>query len=403
MQLDRRTRRDADITTITPGEFFAAQFPRFAERNGALAARGFDALNAPPLTIESGGESWTITANGSTLTADSGTIEGAMIVTLTLEQFSDWVQNQQSFNGMTVARSLVTRQATERDVSVWDALWLTVLEGWPVVDEIDFRDRFGEPLDLGRHFTPDDDPADIAHFLREAGYLHLRGWTDPAEMATIADDIDRARPLYSETDGKSWWATLADGTRSCVRLQEFLGHSPTTVAMLSSDRWDQLRRALAADDDLVQAPVEGRCIEALIKPIGVVAGPSDLTFHRDCHLGRHAYGCSSMTIGVSVTGSDPSNGQLRVIAGSHRVAMPVEIAKTDPYLPLIPFSTEPGDLTVHLSCTLHEATPPVVAERKVMYTGFSMRPPADAGPPANEHLVELRERVHQILKPTTEQ
>ena len=277
---------------------------------------------------------------------------------------------------------------------------LTLLEGWPTVsDGIEFLDRVGQPLDLHRSFTPDDDPADVAHFLVEAGYLHLTGWTDPADMATIAADIDRAVPRYEPTDGKSWWATLDDGDLVCVRLQEFLEHSPTTVALLSSERWQQLRRTVGGEVGLVQAPVEGRCIEALIKPVGVASGPSDLTFHRDCHLGRHAYGCSGLTIGVSVTGSDPTNGQLRVVAGSHRVAMPVEIAKHDPYLPVVAFSTEPGDLTVHLSCTLHEATPPMHAPRKVMYTGFHLPPLPDAGEPP-QHLSELRERVHVIHRDT---
>ena len=46
-----------------------------------------------------------------------------------------------------------------------------------------------------------------------AGFLHLRGWLDPADMATIADDIDRAVPTYSKGDGRSWWATTNDGCR----------------------------------------------------------------------------------------------------------------------------------------------------------------------------------------------
>jgi hypothetical protein len=147
----------------------------------------------------------------------------------------------------------------------------------------------------------------------------------------------------------------------------------------------------------VQAPVEGRCIEALIKPVGVVSGPSDVTFHRDCHFGRHAYGCSSTTVGVAVTPTSEENGQLRVVAGSHRVAIPIEIAKTDPYLPVVGIPTEPGDLTIHLSCTLHESTPPRIAERKVMYgCGFKLAPrPEDTG--GGAALSELRENVYKIL------
>ena len=280
--LDRRTRRDAYASLVDPADFFTDHFPRLAERHGALVAVAMDALGAPPLTIEVGTDTWTIVRDGDGIGVTTVHPEDAAVVTLTEEQFSLWAQQQLSFNGMVVARLLPTRGASERQVSIWDSLTLTLLEGWPTVtDGIEFLDRFGQPLDLHRSFTPGDDPADVAHFLDEAGYLHLTGWTDPADMTMIANDIDRAVPLYEPSDGRSWWATLDDGSLVCVRLQEFLEHSPTTAALLSSERWQQLRRTVGGDVELVQAPVEGRCIEALIKPVGVASGPSDLTFHRD--------------------------------------------------------------------------------------------------------------------------
>ena len=55
--------------------------------------------------------------------------------------------------------------------------------------------------------------------------------------------------------------------------------------------------------------------------------------------------------------------------------MPVDVAGTEPYLPVVALQTEPGDLTVHLSCTLHEATAPVSAERRVLYTEIPLRQP----------------------------
>ena len=396
--LDRRTRSDADIRLITPTEFFAEQFPALAARHGALVARGIRDLGARPLAIEVGEGAWSFTTDGETVAVVDGIVDGAFVVTLTEDQFSDWVQQQRSFNGLVVGREMRCRNGTEHDISLWDSLWLTMLDGWPVVDDdIQFLDRHGAPLDLGRTFTPEDDPADVAHFLREAGYLHLRGWVDPALMATVSDDIDRAVPQYEDGDGKSWWADLADGTHRCVRLQEFLEHSPTTEAILRGDAWDRLRRMIAGDDDLVLTPVESRSLEALIKPVGVVAGPSDVSFHRDCHLGRHAYGCSGSTIGIAVTPTNEENGTLRVIAGSHRVAMPVEVAKTDPYLPVVGIPTEPGDLTLHLSCTLHESMPPVNSERKVMYTGGFKLAPRPGDMEGGAALSELRENVYKIL------
>ncbi|XVQ14483.1 phytanoyl-CoA dioxygenase family protein [Spirillospora sp. CA-255316] len=361
-------------------------------------ARGIVSLEPPPLAIEIGERSWSFSGDGTTLAVSPGISGGALVVTFSEEEFSDWVQNQRSFNAMLTARELRYRGGDLRDISIWDSLWLTLLEGWPVVDEtIEFLDRRGAPLDLHRVFTPDDDPADIAHFLREAGFLHLRGWVDPADMKEVSDDIDRALPNYREGDGRSWWATLEDGTRLCVRLQEFVERSPKTTEILRSERWEQLRRAIAGDDDLVRRPVEGRVLEALVKPVGVVAGASDVTFHRDCHFGRHAYKCASPVVGIAVSASNEANGQLRVIAGSHRIVMPVEIAKSRPYLPVVAVPTEPGDVTVHLSCTLHEATPPLIQERRVMYTGFPLPPHEGSSETAGRAISELREQVYKIL------
>ncbi len=270
------------------------------------------------------------------------------------------------------------------------------LKRWPVVDDrLTFLDRHGAPLDLSTSFAPDADPADIAHFLREAGYLHLRGWLDPVDMAAISADKDRVRPLYIEGDGKSRWDTLQDGSRQCVRLQEFVEHSPATARVLSGATWERMRQILAAKDNLARVPVEHRIIEALFKPTGVASGPSDVSFHRDCHLGRHAYVCSRMTIGIALTSTAADNGSLRVIAGSHRVAMPVEVAKTRPYLPVIALPTQAGDLTVHLSCTLHDSTPPVFAERRVMYTEIPLALASGSGF-IDTSVNALRDQVNDI-------
>lgn len=97
-----------------------------------------------------------------------------------------------------------------------------------------------------------------------------------------------------------------------------------------------------------------------------------------------------------MTPSSEANGLLRVIAGSHRVLMPVEIARSHPSLPVVAVPTEPGDITVHLSCTLHEATPPLIEERRVMYTGFSLPAREEGSERGGSALRDLRERVYKI-------
>src|SRR5919106_895705 len=141
----------------------------------------------------------------------------------------------------------------------------------------------------------------------------------------------------------------------------------------------------------------GNRIEALFKPIGIVEGISDVPWHKDCSFGRHSYECCSLTVGISVTGADDVSGQLRVRAGSHRALMWSALDQPGCDLPVVDLPTSTGDVTVHLSCTLHMAQPPVERERRVMYSGFTL-PPFD---PAAAKEGRGRLRAVREAAPTT--
>ena len=79
-----------------------------------------------------------------------------------------------------------------------------------------------------------------------------------------------------------------------------------------------------------------------------------------------------------MTGADKVSGQLWALAGSHRALVWSGILQPELDLPQVPLATRTGDVTLHLSCTMHMAQPPVERERRVMYSGFSLPPRADA-------------------------
>jgi hypothetical protein len=404
--LDRRTRSDADITFVGASAFVDDLLPALLDRHGGLLAAGREHLGAPPLGVAVGDTAFSLVPDerAGTTAVRAGIVDGALVVELDAEQFSDFAQGLRCLNTFWVAGD-VPLHGSAKDLASWDVLWRALIDGWPVHrpgmvdfraadDNDDYDDR--TPLDLSRSFGHDDDPAEIAHFLREAGFLHLRGWLDPGAMAAIAADVDRALPTYAPDDGRSWWATLSDGSERCVRMQRFVEHSPTTAALLDGPEWTELRRTIGDDagDPLVPAPAAG--LEALVKPLGVVKGLSDLPWHRDCSLGRHSYKCCSVTVGVAVTGGGPTSGQLRVVAGSHRANVPATGVRRDLDLPIVALPTEPGDLTVHLSCTLHEATAPTERPRKVLYTQFTQPPRPGDGWTGQREARALRDRAHKL-------
>jgi hypothetical protein len=377
VSLDLRTRTDADIRSISTRAFFDDELPALVQQHGDLVVAGARELGVEPIAVETPSGTWTLALRGDDLAIARGD-SGRACVRLSDEDVSDLVNDLKTPMTYVTAGTLAMARGNLGDFLHWWVVLRGLVDGRRAhtAGRVDFRDRAGDALDLHRSFDPDDDDADIAHFLAEAGFVHLRGWFDPGVMEEIARDMDRALPTYERDDGRSWWAKTADGADRCVRMQFFHEHSTTTAALLDGDA---LGRIGSFTDDGYVPRRNGNRIEALVKPIGVVEGISDVPWHKDCSLGMHSYNCCSLTVGVSITGADDQSGQLRVVAGSHRALVQPAFVRRESDLPIIDLPTAAGDATVHCSCTLHTAQPPVVRERKVMYTGFGLPPLAPAG------------------------
>jgi hypothetical protein len=368
--LDFRTRTDDDIVPVATRSFFDDALPDLIEANGAGAVVGARELAVEPFTMQTESGTWTLAlVDGRIDLRRAG--DGAALVRLRDDDIADIVNDLKTPMTFLTGGALDMPRGDLGDFLDWWVVLRSLIDGRPVHTRgaVDFFDRDGAPLDLHRSFTPDDDDDEIAHFLAEAGFLHLRGWFDPDDMAEISADMDNALPNYERDDGRSWWARTADGTDRCVRMQYFDQSSARTVALLESDSFQRIGRL--TDDDYVQRS-GGNRIEALVKPIGVVEGISDVPWHKDCSLGMHSFRCCGLTTGISVTGADARSGQLRVVAGSHRALVQPAFVRSGSDLPIIDLPTDTGDVTVHCSCTLHMSQPPVERERRVMYTGYGL-------------------------------
>ena len=377
VSLDLRTRTDADIRSVATEAFFDDELPGLAAVRADLALPGARELGVEPFTFETPTGAWTLTIDGNALRVTRGNT-GAACVRLSDADIADIVDDLKTPMTFVTAGTLDMARGNLGDFLDWWVVLRALIDGRAAhtAGSFELRDRSGAPLDLHRSFGPDDDDAEIAHFLGEAGFVHLLGWFDPAAMHAIADDMDRALPAYQRDDGRSWWAKTADGADRCVRMQHFHEHSSKTVDLLGGD---ELARIGRFTDDGYMPRWAGNRIEALVKPIGVVEGISDVPWHKDCSLGMHSYNCCSLTVGISVTGADARSGQLRVVAGSNRALVQPAFVRKESALPIVDLPTATGDATVHCSCTLHMAQPPVDRERKVMYTGFGLPPLAPAG------------------------
>ncbi|MFN8052293.1 MAG: phytanoyl-CoA dioxygenase family protein [Acidimicrobiales bacterium] len=367
MTIDQRTRRDGEVPVVDAPTFLDETLPGLARSRSALVALA-SGLDLRPMTVEVDDRSWTLTRpQPDVIGIESGGNPAKLRLRLTPDQLASLVNDQVTPIGLMTAGTLDLVGGGIGRFLDWWLLWRSLLDDVPVYvpGTVDL------PVDLHRSFSIDDDPAEIRSFLETAGYVHLRGVFTEEEMAQVSADMDAAEPTYRPDDGDSWWATLDDGTERVVRMQHFERQSPTVASILDDPRF--LRIAEIADcGHTVDWATDNR-VEALFKPLGVVNGISDVPWHKDCSLGRHSYECSALTVGISVTGGGPTSGQLRVIAGSHRARVwPSLLDTTTLDLPDVPLPTETGDVTVHLSCTLHMAQPPTDTERRVLYTGFRL-------------------------------
>jgi len=391
MSVDVRTRIDGDEPAVDPGDLFETQLPAALDAARSRLAPSLDDLHLRTLTIEVDDDRWTLARVDDAVVVSAGPVRDAVTLRLTSDQLRDLVTDQVTPIGWLASGTLDLHGGRLADVLNWWLVLRAAIDGTTPhrAGDVDLTDAEGRPLDLGRAFRPDEPVEEMADFLERAGYLHISGLFDEDLMAAVAADMDRAAPRYAKGDGRSWWATLADGSDALVRMQAFDQESPLVADLLTDERLVGLD-ALSHDGHQWSRRPTNR-IEGLFKPLGVVQGISDIPWHKDCSLGRHSYDCSNLTTGISVTGATEDSGQLRVRPGSHRALCWPALAQPGLDLPDRPLPTDKGDITVHLSCTLHMAQPPVARERRVLYTGFRLPDRSTDAALARQKLRAVRE------------
>ena len=390
--VDFRTRLEGGVDLLDPTEFLEDRIPALLQARGRPAGLAATRLGLAPLTLDVEGHQLTLVPDDHGLEIRPGD-DDALVVALDRQALSELMQDVASTFGLQMTGHAEILRGTVDSFVEWEPLLRYLLDGRPVYEPglVEFHDRDGAPLDLHRAFVPEDPPGEIGHFLAEAGFLHLEGVFTEEEMAAVSAELDDAMASAERDDGASWWACTEGGEWYPSRILGFNQKSEVLRTLLHSPRFTTL--GTFTDDRYVQRdPEVGDSAEGLVKKVGVVEGISDVSWHKDCAMGGHSRHCCGLTVGISVTGAGRENGELGVVAGSHRANVsPLGIAHLD--LPRVPLPTRTGDVTIHCSCTLHMSRPPVSAERRVVYTGFGLAPRAGDERPRRSPAEIRRERA----------
>jgi len=375
----------AGFRTLDFDSFHRDELPeRLAAGNGAMAGRAAASLGSLALRLPDG-RAFSYEPRDARIVLRAGDADATTVMQLDPDEWEGLVHDYESAPGLLYGGRVKCVRGNAMHFVLWEPALRAMYSGRPVFvpEEADLRDRDGSALDAERSFRLDQDDAnDMAHFLRTAGYLCLRGVFDEREVAAFHEEALELRAEAVKGDKLSWWGVGPAGEELCCRVTR-AADKPQLGSLRSDERVDRL--AALADEklerrgDLGSGVSEGSGVTCIYKLPGMTQGLADLPWHRDCGMGGHSVMCPVFLCSVYLTPATADSGELRFLPGSHRGTYGFREA-TDPRAPAgAGFRAEPGDVSVHYGDVMHSAPPParldLDAYRISAVTGFA-RPDA---------------------------
>jgi hypothetical protein len=352
--------------------FHREELPRrLASGNGALSAGAVAGL--PPLAFRlPDGRAWTYAPRSGGVEIRSGSDAAGTLVELSQEAWELFVHEIRTLYRLHYTGELSFDRGDFEALNLWEPALRTMLHGRPVFDPatLDLRDRSGTPLDLQRSFALGDGDDEMRHFLRETGFLHVRGVFSRDEIAALCDEAGRLAGAAKPGDRNSWWARTGSGEIVLCRVN-YAGLASAQIGALEED--PRVRRLATLGGEVVRAVpdrMDGTFV--LFKLPDAREGMADLPWHIDCGFGGHSVFCPSVLVGIQLDAATPETGQLLFVPGSWRKACRQVVDPASEGLPVVALETGIGDCTVHMGDSLHAAPPPSGMERarRTLYVQF---------------------------------
>jgi hypothetical protein len=373
-------------------DFHRSELPaRLGAGNGTLAGRDVAGVDAIAFQLP-GGPGYTYQPGDGTVTIVPGVESADTIVELNADAWSDYANELRTCFGLLYADLVRFPRGGFDGLARWEPALRACFHGRPIYDAATVT----LPAHLDRSFSLDDDawPA----FFHQNGFAHLSNVFTGRELGPVVDEIERLVGEARPGDGRSWWATRADGDEVCCRVIYTTLASPTIAALADDPR---IRRLAELGPPGLVPTLD--CLDgfaAVLKQPDIVEGLADLPWHQDCGLGGHPVICPGIQIGIQLDAATEASGQLHFLAGSQASSCH-PIRPGDDSLPVVAVDTEPGDVTVHDPHVLHAAPPPTGSGpgRRVLYASF-VRPETIAyvgtGRGYNDVLFEHDTRVRSV-------
>jgi hypothetical protein len=332
--------------------------PLLAAGRGMLAASGARALGSLAFRLPEG-DAYTYVPADAGMDVVAGDAAADTVIELSAELWQNLVHELDAAAGLLYGgRAKCLRGNALRWVA-WEPALRAMWSGRPVyhADEVELKDRRGAKLDPAAAFTLASDREDMAHFLRSAGYLFVRGVFGANEIAALRAEAEALAGEARKGDKLSWWGKNAAGAEVLTRVTRAAA-KPGLRALPRDPRLTGLK-------DLADEKLEHRAPPSAEEGVSVIwkrpsmsEGLGDLPWHRDCGMGGHAVMCPTLIASVFLTPATPETGELRMLPGSwQRGCGPIDARH--PQAPRgVSFAAAPGDVSLHYGDTMHAAPPP---------------------------------------------
>lgn len=371
-------------------DFHHAVLPAWIARNGHLVRS--DLCGVTSVAFRSGaGTAFTWVASEDGVRVVEGDAGAPTVVALSEQTFSEFIHEL-----LTAAGAVMTGRAklARGEISGWQR-WEPASRSLSSGREIygagvwrTLVDRAGRPLDLQRRFSVEDDLEEVRSYFETAGYIHIKAVFGRTEVERYGAEVEHVRARTTPGDPFSWWSVNAAGREVVTRINYLGRHSSVLQALAHDPRLLRFARLAGPDVRVCDDRLDGPMV--FIKNANVVKGQGDLGWHVDDGLGGHPVMCPLVQAGIQLDHANPANGQLKVLAGSHRYTKHWIAWGEEGDLPVVALETEPGDLTLHYGDTMHTTPPPTAADagRRVLYYKFA-EPKTFDFVPANCHFNDV--------------
>jgi len=329
-----------------------------ASGRGALAAQD-DVASLGGLAFRlPSGEAFTYRPRAGGIEVVAGDAAAHTVIEIEPERWSELVQDLESAPGLLYAGRVRCASGDAMRFVRWEPALRAMYHGRPIFQpgRADLRDVRGAPLDPARAFWLGDDRAEMAHFLRTAGYLLAKSVFSPEETRSLEDRVREHEARARKGDKRSWWGKNAAGEEVLCRVTRCHERDEYLRGLARDPRIASL--AALSHHSLVPREQNSDGVGILIKNPEMTEGLSDLPWHRDCGMGGHASMCPVLIFSIYLAPSRPETGELRMLPGSHEASLGFFEA-TDPRAPRgVGLAADPGDVSLHYGDIMHAAPPP---------------------------------------------